>query len=492
MTQPTFLGRTANVLIAPQEVSSSAPTKRSQRTLLSMLLLAMLVLPLTQTSIMPILPSLAREFGVSVSAVSWTITANLLAAAVLTPLLGRCGDLLGHKRALLIALSGPVAGSLLAAVTHSFALLVAARVFQGASAGVLPLAISVIRTELPGLRSGPALISASMGVGSGLGVLTAGLLMARWSYHSVFWALFALSLLALAGVALIAPSRQVGNIAAKPDTWGALALAGWLVPLLISISRGNSWGWTDPRTTGMLALAVVVATLWVVIEQRVAHPLIDMTMLAHPTFACTGFAAALTGFGMYGAYMMTSEFAQTPPTWGFGFGATVLGAGFMLLPNSLGNLAVVSVGSRLITRYGPRLSLALGSAVSAAGMTMFIFRYQNVLDLYLISTMFGFGTGLAFGAIPTLLNSAVAPKDTGVANGMNAVSRTIGSAIGSAVMGAVLTSVTQSHSTAPSLLAFQVAFGITAIAFTLAALAPFAIRGTSRQRVRPIRVGESR
>ncbi|MBD0674888.1 MFS transporter [Streptomyces sp. CBMA156] len=468
---------------APQP--TTAAEKQSSARVLPALILAMLSFSVVQTAVVPILPSLAKELDVSASSITWLMTANLLSAAVLTPLLGRFGDLRGRKPMLLISLAGLVAGSALAVSTHSFTWLVVARVLQGAGGGVLPLAISIVRDELPKQKvtGGVAAISASMGVGSGLGLVATGLLLEHWSYKSIFWMGLLFGLLAVALVAFRVPSDPVTDKEGGADPLGALALAGWLSALLVAVSQGNHWGWTSTKTLGLFAVAAVVALVWGIIETKVAHPLVDMKMMSRPAVAFTNLAGLLIGFGMYGSFMVISNFAQTPEKLThYGFTATVLHAGIMLLPSALGSMVAAPLGALLIGRRGPRLPLVLGGVLGAVAMAYLAVRHSHEADIYTASAIFGLGIGLAFSAMPAYINGAVPAEQSGIANGMNAVLRTVGGAIGTAVMAAILTGDTmklppQIPFSFPTLDAYKHAFWTAAVVCIVAGVVPFLIRG---------------
>ncbi|MDH6125100.1 MFS transporter [Kitasatospora sp. GP82] len=467
---------------APQP--SSAAEKPSSARVLPALILAMLAFSVVQTAVVPILPSLAKELHVAGSNITWLMTANLLSAAVLTPLLGRFGDLRGRKPMLLISLAGLIAGSALAVGTHSFGWLVVARVLQGAGGGVLPLAISIVRDELPKekVTGGVAAISASMGVGSGLGLVATGLLLEHWSYKSIFWMGLIFGLIAVALVALRVPKDPVVDKDGGADPLGALTLAGWLSALLIAVSQGNHWGWTSTKTLGLFAVAAVVALIWIAIETKVSHPLVDMKMMSRPAVAFTNISGLLIGFGMYGSFMVISNFAQTPAKFAhYGFTATVLHAGVMLLPSAIGSMVAAPVGALLISRSGPRLPLVLGGLLGAVSMAYLAVRHSAEGDIYLASAVFGLGVGLAYAAMPAYINGAVPPEQSGIANGMNAVLRTVGGAIGTAVMGAILTGDTIKFPVPmpiqlPTLDAYKHAYWVAAVMCLVAAVVPFAIR----------------
>ncbi|GAA4841351.1 MFS transporter [Kitasatospora terrestris] len=465
-------------------VTAAAPTSAR---VLPALIVAMLAFTVVQTAVVPILPSLAKELDVSGSSITWLMTANLLSAAVLTPLLGRFGDLRGRKPMLLVSLAGLVAGSALAVSTHSFTWLVVARVLQGAGGGVLPLAISIVRDEMPRekVTGGVAAISASMGVGSGLGLVATGLLLEHWSYKSIFWMGLAFGLIAVGLVALRVPKDPVVDKNGGADPLGAITLAGWLSALLIAVSQGNHWGWTSTKTLGLFAVAAVVALIWILIEVKVKHPLVDMKMLSRPAVAFTNISGLLIGFGMYGSFLLISNFAQTPEKLAhYGFTATVLHAGIMLLPSALGSMVAAPVGALLIARRGPRLPLVLGGLLGSAAMVYLAVRHGHEIDIYLSSAVFGLGVGLAYAAMPAYINGAVPAEQSGIANGMNAVLRTVGGAIGTAVMGAILTGDTMKLPIPvqlPTLDAYEHAFWVAAVMCLVAALVPFAIR-----RIKPV------
>ncbi|GAA0672835.1 MFS transporter [Kitasatospora atroaurantiaca] len=464
---------------APQPTATAA--KPSSARVLPALVLAMLAFSVVQTAVVPILPSLAKELNVSGSNITWLMTANLLSAAVLTPLLGRFGDLRGRKPMLLVSLAGLVAGSALAVGTHSFTWLVVARVLQGAGGGVLPLAISIVRDELPRekVTGGVALISASMGVGSGLGLVATGLLLEHWSYKSIFWMGLVFGLIAVALVALRVPKDPVIDKDGGADPLGALTLAGWLSALLVAVSQGNHWGWTSNKTLGLFAVAAVIALVWIVIETKVSHPLVDMKMMSRPAVAFTNISGLLIGFGMYGSFLVISNFAQTPEKLAhYGFTATVLHAGVMLLPSAVGSMVAAPVGAMLIARRGPRLPLVLGGVLGAVSMAYLAVRHSAEGDIYTASAVFGLGVGLAYAAMPAFINGAVPIEQSGIANGMNAVLRTVGGAVGTAVMGAILTGDTIKHLPIPlpTLDAYKHAFWTAAVMCLVAAAVPFAIR----------------
>jgi MFS family permease len=453
---------------------------RRGKGVLPALVLSVLAFSLVQTSVVPILPTLQKDLNVAGSGITWLMTANLLSAAVLTPLLARVGDLRGRKPVLVIAIAGVLAGGVLGGFGGSFQVLLIARVLAGTGGAILPLAVAVVRDELPRekVTGGVALISASLGIGSGLGLVATGAVVEHFSYQAVFWMGAILAAVAFALVLLLVPHDPV-TAEGKADPLGALLLAGWLSAFLIAVSQGNDWGWASACTLGLFAAAAAVLAIWVVVERRVSSPLVDIAMLAKPTIAVTNTAAVLVGFAMYGAFLLMSNFTQTPKAVGYGFGASVLSSGWMLFPSAVGSFAAGLGGASLIKRGGPRLPLVLGGAATAIALALLAFAHDSQWDVVVASGVLGVGVGMAYAAMPAYINASVPVQQSGIANGMNAVLRTVGGAVGTAVMGAVLAADVKPVAPGvrlPTIDAYTHSFMIAAILAVFAAVVPFLVK----------------
>ncbi|WP_051942546.1 MFS transporter [Streptacidiphilus rugosus] len=466
-------------------MSSSAPDQatrwRSSAPLIAALGLATMVVSMAQTQVVPILPLLAHDLHASSSGVSWITTATLLSAAVFTPLLGRVGDLYDKKRTLLAVLAVMIAGSLLAATTTSLPLLIAGRALQGAATAIFPLALSIIRDQLPAerLSGAMALVSSALAVGSGLSLVLTGLLTQGTSpdYHAVFWISAALAALALVAVAFLAPASRRGP-GGRTDYLGALTLTGLLILLLLGISQGRTWGWTSAATLGCLTAACLLAALFALVEHKVAEPLVDMRILTSRQIAFTNVAGLLVGFAMFAQFIGISTLAQTPRSLtGYGFSASVLRASVeYLLPGSLIALIVAQAGGILVRKTSARTTLALGTLIGVAGFALLTFAHDSSNTVISAGLLTGTSISLAYAAMPALIAASVPPHETGIANGINSVSRSTGSAIGSAVVTSLLTTNTL-HDPPPGIpalpqegqLTLTFAIGMTALLLALPA-----------------------
>ncbi|WP_405933388.1 MFS transporter [Streptomyces sp. NBC_00827] len=452
-----------------------------------------IVMAVTQTVVVPLLPDLPRLTGASAGAVSWMVTATLLAGAVLTPVLGRAGDMYGKRRVLLIAFGLMTLGSLVCAVTSDIGILIAARALQGAAAAVVPLSISILRDELPPERTGSAvaMMSSTLGIGAALGLPLAALIVQYANWHVMFWATAALGALGLALASWAvreSPVREPGRF----DTLGALGLAAGLVCLLLGVSQGGQWGWGSPRILGLFAACAVVLTLWWVQQRRAERPLVDLKLATRPRVALPHLAALLTGFAFYSNTLVTAQLVQAPEATGYGLGLSIVATGLCLLPGGVTMLLLSPVSARISTNRGPRVTLAIGAGVIALGYVLRIADSRDLWAIILGATVVSIGTTFAYSALPTLIIRAVPAGQTASANGVNVLMRTIGQAVCSAAVAAVLVHHTSLIGGAPVptlhgyLLAFAMAgtVALVACAAALAIPADPASRDTERARDR--------
>ncbi|MFI6977920.1 MFS transporter [Embleya sp. NPDC050154] len=477
--------------------AARTPTKRHGPTMILVALsFAATTMAVMQTVVSPILPQLQNRLGVSSSAIAWVLTGNLLAAAVATPLLGRLGDLRGRKRFLLLALAAVAVGSVLAACTTSYVMLIAGRVLQGMGGGVVPLALSVVRDEFPKERSAGSIatIGATISVGATFGSVMTGLIADRWDYHLLFWLsalVAALSMLMVWRVVPDTAERRQGHV----DLIGALTLSAWLAALLAAVSMGSRSGWGDPLVLGGLILAALMFAAWIAWALHHPEPLVDLRVMARRPVLLANLSGVFTGMAMYGSSLLFPPFIQAPSALGYGFGKSVLIAGLIMLPGTIGNLVAAPVAARMTNRYGPKPALVLGPLLSGAAFALLLPLHGHWWAFSMVGVLFGFGLGLAFSAMPALINDNVPADMTGVANGMNAVLRTVGGATGTAVLGAILSATLVDSGTAraagvaqaPELTGYLICFGMLGTGCLLAALLAWSIPATHRTG-RPVRV----
>jgi EmrB/QacA subfamily drug resistance transporter len=437
---------------------------------------------LLQSLVIPVLTTVQHELHTSQSAATWVLTAYLLSASIMTPILGRVGDMTGKKRVFVATLIALAVGSLIAALTTSIAIMILARVIQGFAGGMLPVAFGIIRDEFPAERVTGAVgtIAALTAVGAGLGIVIAGPIVNALNFHWLFW--LPLILTVIAAVSAIAfvpesPIRSPGHISWLP----AILLSGWLVALLVALSEAPTWGWHSGRVLGLLAAAVVLAAGWLLAELRAATPLIDLKMMRRTAVWTNNLVGLLIGIGMYATFAFLPEFVQTPVIAGYGFGASITQSGLMLLPSAVTMFITGIFAGRLAKRLGGKALVVAGCLVGCGAMSILAFAHQHRWEIYTSSALMGIGFGLVFSAMSALIVAAVPPSQTGVASGMNANIRTIGGSIGAAVMASIVTSQLE-PSGLPKESGYTTGFAVMACGLVLAALAGLLIPSALRLR----------
>lgn len=453
----------------------------SQRGLLAALTVAGGSFALMQAIVVPAITPIQTDLDTTTAWVGWTVSIYLLAASVATPILGRLGDQFGKDRMLLVTLGLFTLGSALAMVAWDIWSLIVFRALQGVGGAVYPLCFSIIRDEMNPRRMGVAmgLISAMLGVGGGLGLVVSGLITDHASWR---WLFLVGVVFGIVGFVLtrrfVPPSPH--RAPASVDIPGAVLLSLGLVSLLVALTEGNPWGWTSARILGLLVLAVVLLTVWVIVERRVAAPMVDMRMLTRLPVLFTNLAGLFCGFAMYAIFTVLPQFIQMPRPLPvdvrdlvtYGFGATVTGAALYMLPGALAMLPAGPYGGRLGLRFGSRVVLTAGLVIGGAGSVLLALAHTASWHIIVFYAVGAVGVAVAFGAMPKVIADAVEPTETGIATGMNTVIRTVGSAIGAQVAITLLATRTIEGTEIPAESAFALSLWLGAIAsFVGAAIA---------------------
>ena len=379
----------------------------------------------------PALPQIQQSLHTSEGSVGWILTAFLLSASVATPIVGRLGDMYGKERLLIIVLLLLALGTLISAIASSLWLMILGRVIQGIGGGIFPLAFSIIRDELPGKRVPGAigLVSSLLGIGGGAGVVFAGVVTENLSYHWLFWFPLAAILVTAYLTWRHIPESPVKTPAEINYRAAALMTAG-ISGVLLGITQTSSWGWGSPKTLGLLALGAVLIAAWIRSELHSSEPLVDMRMMAVRGVWTTNAVAFLIGVGMYSSFVLIPELVQEPTSTGYGFGASPTAAGLFLLPATIAVTVLGQMAGIFERRIGSRGALIGGALFAVASYALLVVDRSHESEIYVAAGLLGVGIGLSFSAMANLIVQNVRQEQTGVATGMNAVTRTLGGAFG--------------------------------------------------------------
>ncbi|MER0484759.1 MFS transporter [Streptomyces sp. Edi2] len=495
MTTDQRPGRAAGTAAAPlvPDEAVGGGHRRSRGGIVPVLAFSGIVVAVMQTLLVPVIKDLPVLLNTAPSNATWVMTATLLAGAVSTPIMGRLGDLYGKRRMLLTSLAVMVVGSLVCGFTSDLLTMIVGRALQGFAMGAIPLGIGIMRDELPRERLGSAmgLMSSSIGVGGGLALPAAALVAQHANWHALFFGAAGLGVLSMLLTFLVVPESAV-RARGRFDVAGALGLSAGLVALLLPITKGSDWGWGSPTTLGLFGLAALILVLWGVMELRIADPLVDLRTTARREVLLTNLASITVGVAFYAISLVLPQLLQLPESTGYGLGRSMVVAGLCVAPLGLTMMFVAPLYARIAARRGPKVSLLLGMLVIAIGYGAGIGLMDAPWQTVIIAVVIGAGIGLAYSSLPALIIGAVDPSETGAANGLNTLMRSIGTSVSSAVIGMVLAHMSQrvGPATVPTLAGFRVSF-LIATAAVLVGVVLASFLPSPGKASRPTLVGQS-
>ncbi|MFF9313459.1 MFS transporter [Streptomyces sp. NPDC014748] len=447
--------------------TTNRPSRSASGAVVPVLAFAGIVVAVMQTLLVPVIKDLPQLLDTSPSNATWVLTSTLLSGAVATPIMGRLGDLYGKRRMLILSLAVMVVGALVSAFTSALLPMIAGRALQGFAMGAIPLGIGLMRDMLPRekLGSSMALMSSSIGVGGGLALPAAALVAQHTNWHALFYGAAGLGVLSIVLTLLTVPEspmRAEGSF----DLLGALGLSAGLVLFLLPITKGSDWGWSSATTLGLFAAAAAVLLLWGLLELRVAAPLVDLRTTARREVLLTNLASIMVGVAFYVVSLVLPQLLQLPTATGYGLGRSMVVAGLCVAPLGLTMMFTAPVYARLSARYGPKVTLIIGLLIIAIGYGGGLGLMNAAWQTVVTSLMLGAGIGLAYSSLPALIVGAVPASETGAANGLNTLMRSIGTSVSSAVIGMVLAN-TADHVNGvaiPTMHGFRVSFLIATAA----------------------------
>jgi EmrB/QacA subfamily drug resistance transporter len=404
------------------------------------------------------LPSIERELHMPPNAVQWIVTGYAISFGGLLILGGRAADLLGRRRMFVIGLVAFALASLAGGLAQDPALLIAARVIQGAGAAIVaPAALSLITTSFP---EGPertraiGLYGAISSVGFVSGQVLGGILVQFTSWRAVFLVNVPVGLIAAALAPAILGSAKAAKAAKAArtartaraartartrnnlDLRGALLITTAITLIVFAVSQGVADGWTSPLIIAAVALAAVATAAFGKAETRHPHPLVRLALLRRPGLRNGTTLAFLLGLWNGGEMLVLSLYLQQV------LHESPLFTGLAIAPQGVLGFTMGVFGPRLAARIGVKRLLVLTGAAVAVGFAVLTqlpaAGYSPVL---LVVMLIGAGTaGTAFGST-VIASRGMADADQGLVGGMINTSRQIGAAVGAALLPAVAQTV---------------------------------------------------
>lgn len=430
------------------------------------------------TLVVPLQAELPELLNASREDTSWVVTITLLVAAVATPISGRLGDMYGKRRVVIALLIVLIVGSVVAALSTSIVGVIIGRGLQGATTGVVPLGIAIMRDVLPPARLGTsvALMSATMGVGGAIGMPVAAFLAQNADWHALFWLAAGLGAIGALLVMMFVPDDVLLS-PERLDIVGAIGLAIGLTGLLLYVSRGAEWGWVAPMSLVTLAAGILVLLLWGWYQMKARDPLLDLRVAARPAVLFTNVAAICMGFALFSSNVTFPQLLELPEATGSGLGLDMFSAALVVATSGVVMMVISPLSGFLERTVGPRPLFTVGTAAIVIAYVFVLIWSTEVWHLLVANLIIGVGIGFSFAAMPMIIMRAVPANETGASNGLNALFRSVGTSTASAVMGGVLASMSIQVGgiAVPTREAFQVCFWLAIVAGIIALVLTFFI-----------------
>lgn len=381
----------------------------------------------------PLVPTIAHEYNVRLSAAQWTLTATLLAGTIATPIVGRLASGPLRRPGIIAGLVITTAGCLIAAIPgYGLGPLLVGRTLQGAGLPLVPLAMAVARDALPTnhIQRSVAWLSVAVVGGAGLGYPITGFI----AHVSGLTAAFLIGA-AATGITGVLAWRYVPTApAAQPDRveWGSAALlASSMLAILLAISQGDAWGWTSTYTLTLAVSGVIAMGAWGTMALRSSHPLADLRLAVRPGIAVPNLVAVVAGLGMYSLLTLAIVVVRADDS-GFGLSRSVLAAGVVLTPYSAMSVLGNQLAQWVSQRLGSRVLLPTGSMIFAVATALLGSYHDTLWQVLAIMALAGTGSGFTFSAIPSLMMPHLPQRETSSALAVNQLLRYLGITTGSA------------------------------------------------------------
>lgn len=439
---------------AATPLAATAPDPRRWRAL-GFIGLAQLMVVLDATVVNIALPSVQTDLHISDANRQWVITAYALAFGGLLLFGGRLADLWGRRRAFLTGLIGFATASAIGGAAANTEMLLGARALQGGFGALLaPAALSLLAvmfTDAKERAKAFGIYGAIAGGGGAIGLILGGLLTEYLNWRWTFYVNIPFAVLAAAGAVLVIREPAGIRNRNRLDVPGVLLVTTGLVSLVYGFTRAES-SWTAPLTLGLFATAAVLLIAFLVVESRVAAPLLPLRVITERNRAGAYLAVGLAVIGMFGLFLFLTYYLQRV----LGYSPVVTGLAF--LPMVAGMITgSTQIGARLMTRVPPRWLMTPGYLVAAAGMLLLtgIDVHTSYPALILPGlVLMGLGMGTAFMPAMSLATYRVRPQDAGIASAMVNTSQQVGGAIGTALLNTIAATATShyfaSHAKAPA------------------------------------------
>jgi EmrB/QacA subfamily drug resistance transporter len=386
------------------------------------------------------LPALMQELSASTAQMQWVVDAYSLSFAALVLAGGSLGDRRGRKGVLLAGLAVFAASCGWATMTDSPTHLIIARAVMGVGAAMMfPATLSIlvnVFTERTERAAAIGLWGTVTGFGVAAGPIVGGWLLEHYWWGSIF-AFMAAVAVAIAPLIIWAVPTSKDPHTPPVDAPGLLLSSAGLALLVYAIIEAPAWGWSSPKAMAVLAAGATLLLAFILIERRVAHPLLDISLFANARFSAASASVAISFFALQGFIFVITQYLQLVKFY------SPFSMGMRLLPMAFSVAASSIIGTKLAVRIGNKIVVAGGLVLFGLGL-LWASRNSAATSYATIAgemVALGVGVGLASAPATEAIMGAVPEAKAGVGAAVNDATRLFGGTLGVAVIGSVASSL---------------------------------------------------
>lgn len=408
------------------------------RWVLAMACLSTFVVNANTSAVSILIPSISVDLNAPVDVLQWAVTGYLLVGAAVIVTSGALGDIFGRRRVFIMGLVlFVVSCGLIALAGHGW-MVVLGRAVQGAAgATILACGLSLLSATSSGSAQMRAvsLWGAAAAAGAAAGPVVGGVLNEFAGWQGLFWIDAAI---AAACIPLTRGSVPESHDPHRPrtiDLGGSLLIAAVLVPFVFAMTEGASWGWLSPATLACLVITAASLVGFVMVEQRLPSPLVDLGLLKN-SFLVGATGGILIASGAITALsFLLSLYFQEPAT----LAMSSVQAGLAILPVATVVVVMAPVATPLAYRFGARPVIVAGFAILTAAFVVLAGVHASWGYGAFVLPLLGVAVGLALcnGPMSSIATAAVSPEQVGAASGISNMARYVGGAVMTAVVAGI-------------------------------------------------------
>lgn len=489
--------------MAPPEVLQKQFDPAYGRRVLSILAVMALMVTYVETMVLPAFSNFESFFHVTdASTIAWILSAYLLVGVVITPVFGKLGDIYGKKRMLLTAMVVYAIAVSVAGFTPNIGaafglarpdqiyVLIGVRAVQGVGMAMFPLGFAMLPEVFPPARVGQAqgLLSGMFAAGAAMGLVGGGYIAQTYGWQLTYHTVIPVAVLVII-LAFVFIKESKIRLTRAIDFPGVISLGVGLTLLMLGITEGAYWGWTDFSAVKFggvpwgvpefLLLSVVAFAFFLYWEPRAPSPVVSFSSLKERNIAVSNINGVLVGMAMFLLFTILIILGEYPSP---GFGLSELDAGLVLVPAVISMLITGPFLGRAISARGPKPVMILGFALIVLGAFGLAAFHSTTFEVGAISIPIMVGNVAVLISMSNVIVLSVDPKTMGIQTGMNQTFRNLGSALGPVLVTSILASYAFLESIGPVELqnyhteGYVVVFGLVGVVGIVGLVLSFALR----------------